>query len=102
MTMQRWLIGLAGAGLLVWAHRAYGWPGVAAVAGGLVMWLLLHVTRLMTVMQRAAQRQPQFVGGRQHQVRGHFQLLEHDVGLHEAVEQHEAVRTSGNGCSHGP
>ena len=59
MTMQRWLIGLAGAGLLVWAHRAYGWPGVAAVAGGLVMWLLLHVTRLMTVMQRAAQRQPQ-------------------------------------------
>ena len=56
MTFQKWLIGLAAAALLVWAHRAYGWPGVAGVAGALVMWLMLHVTRLMTVMQRAAQR----------------------------------------------
>jgi len=29
---------------------------VAAVAGGLVLWMLLHFTRLMTVMQRAARR----------------------------------------------
>jgi len=35
---------------------SYGWPGVTAVGGGIVMWLLLHFTRLMTVMQRAAKR----------------------------------------------
>lgn len=43
-------------GLLAFAWRQYGWPGVAAVSGGLVFWLLLHWTRLMTVMKRAADR----------------------------------------------
>jgi len=42
--------------LLFLSHRAYGWPGLAAVGGGLVMWLLLHVTRLMTVFKRASGR----------------------------------------------
>lgn len=56
MTVQRTLIALAAAGLLIFAHRQYGWPGVAAVSGGLVMWLLLHVTRLMTIVKRAANR----------------------------------------------
>lgn len=42
--------------LLLLAWRAWGWPGVAAVSGGLVMWLLLHFTRTMQVLQRAAQR----------------------------------------------
>ena len=41
--------------VLLWgAWRAWGWPGVAAAAGGLVMWLLLHFTRTMQVLQRAA------------------------------------------------
>jgi hypothetical protein len=43
-------------GLLAFAWRQYGWAGVAAVSGGLVFWLLLHWTRLMTVMKRAADR----------------------------------------------
>jgi hypothetical protein len=43
-------------GLLALAWRQYGWAGVAAVSGGLVFWLLLHWTRLMTVMKRAADR----------------------------------------------
>ena len=42
--------------LLALAWRQYGWAGVAAVSGGLVFWLLLHWTRLMTVMKRAADR----------------------------------------------
>ncbi|MBD3893856.1 glycerate kinase [Hydrogenophaga sp.] len=56
MTLRKLFVALAAALLLVLAHRAYGWPGVAAVSGGLLMWLLLHVTRLLTVLQRAAQR----------------------------------------------
>ena len=54
MNFQRIVVPLLILGLLVFAGRQYGWPGVAAVGGGLVMWLLLHFTRLMTVMKRAA------------------------------------------------
>ena len=56
MNLQRLWIPVFAAGLLVLAHRQYGWLGVAAVSGGLVMWLLMHITRLLTVMQRAARR----------------------------------------------
>ena len=56
MNFQRLVIPLAGAALLVLAHQKYGWAGVAVVTGGLVMWLLLHVTRLMTVFKRASGR----------------------------------------------
>lgn len=56
MSWQRLAVALIAAALLFWGHREYGWPGVAAVAGGLLMWLLLHFTRLMAVMRRAAQR----------------------------------------------
>src|SRR3990167_1740220 len=38
------------------AGRAWGWPGLAAAGGGLLMWLLLHFTRLMNIMQRAAKQ----------------------------------------------
>lgn len=48
-------------GLTIWGYRAYGWPGVAAVGGGLLMWALLHFTRLMTVLKRAADRPIGFV-----------------------------------------
>lgn len=44
------------AALLVLAHAQFGWPGVAFAGAGLVMWLLLHFTRLMGVMKRAANR----------------------------------------------
>jgi hypothetical protein len=52
--LQKPLVILAAGALLYMAHRAYGWPGLAAAGGGLMMWLLLHVTRLMTVLKRAA------------------------------------------------
>jgi hypothetical protein len=56
MTFKRILIPLLCAVLLVLAWQSQGWAGVALVAGLLVMWLLLHVTRLMTVFKRAANR----------------------------------------------
>lgn len=56
MRIRNFLVPAACVALLFLAHRTYGWPGVAAVGGGLVMWLLLHFTRLMTVLKRAADR----------------------------------------------
>ncbi len=49
-------------GVLVVGFLSYGWPGVAAVGGGLVMWALLHFTRLMSVMRKAANRPVGYVG----------------------------------------
>ncbi len=54
MNFQRIAIPLLIIGLLAFAWYEYSWPGLAAVGGGLVMWLLLHWTRLVTVMKRAA------------------------------------------------
>lgn len=42
--------------LVAFAYRAYGWGGVAIAVGALVMWLLLHLTRMMQVLKRAANR----------------------------------------------
>ncbi len=54
MNLQRIAVPLLVVGLLAFAGYQYGWLGVAAVSGGLMMWLLLHWTQLMTVMRRAA------------------------------------------------
>lgn len=43
-------------GAVVVGYGAGGWPGVAVATGGLVMWALLHFTRLMTVLKRASDR----------------------------------------------
>ena len=48
--------------LVVMGFRSYGWMGVAAVGGGVVMWALLHFTRLMNVMKKAANRPMGYVG----------------------------------------
>ena len=48
--------------LVVMGFRSYGWMGVAAVGGGVVMWALLHFTRLMNVMRKAADRPIGHVG----------------------------------------
>ena len=42
--------------LVAAAYRMYGWSGVALAVGGVVMWVLLHFTRLLQVLRRAAQR----------------------------------------------
>jgi len=56
MNFQKILVPVGGVVAVVLAYRLYGWAGVAAVATGLVMWVLLHFTRMMNVLKRAANR----------------------------------------------
>ncbi|MFN7855376.1 MAG: glycerate kinase [Acidovorax sp.] len=62
MNLRNILVPLGALGLVVFGFVAYGWPGVAAVGGGLLMWALLHFTRLMNVMKKAAKRPIGYVG----------------------------------------
>lgn len=62
MNIRNIVIPLGVAALLYLAYDSMGWQGVAAVAGGIMMWLLLHFTRLMSVMRRASQRPIGYVG----------------------------------------
>jgi hypothetical protein len=56
MSMKSILLWIVGAALVAVSFQKYGWPGVAVVVGGLVMWGLLHFTRMMTVLKKAANR----------------------------------------------
>lgn len=62
MKFQKILVPLSGIVAVALAYRLYGWMGVAAVGSGLMMWLLLHFTRMMTILKRAAQRPIGYVG----------------------------------------
>ena len=42
-----------GALLIAVAYTKYGWAGVALVVTGIMFWMLLHFTRMMTVLKRA-------------------------------------------------
>ncbi len=44
------------------AYTNYKWPGVAVVVTGLVTWALLHFSRMMQVLKRAADRPIGYVG----------------------------------------
>ncbi len=56
MQFQQILVPVAAVAGVMAAYSSYGWPGVAIASGLLVMWLLLHFTRLMQVLKRAANR----------------------------------------------
>lgn len=56
MNWQKIAVPILGVVVVVIAYRAYGWSGVGLAAGGIVMWMLLHFTRMMKVLQRAANR----------------------------------------------
>ena len=56
MNFQRIALPILGVVLVAVAWRGYGWPGVGLAAGGIVMFLLLHFTRMMKVLQRASNR----------------------------------------------
>ncbi len=62
MNLRNILVPAGVIGLVLVGYASAGWPGVAAVAGGLVMWALLHFTRLMNVMKKAANRPIGYVG----------------------------------------
>jgi hypothetical protein len=40
----------------VGAWQAFQWAGLALAAGGVVMWVLLHFTRMVTILKKAAHR----------------------------------------------
>ncbi len=40
----------------VGAWHAFQWAGIALAAGGVVMWILLHFTRMVTILKKAANR----------------------------------------------
>jgi len=62
MKLPKILVPIGCLALLAVAFNSYGWPGVAVVGGGITMWLLLHFTRMMTVLKRAADRPVGYVG----------------------------------------
>lgn len=62
MQFQKIFVPLASVALVALAYRVYGGPGVAVAMGALVMWLLLHFTRMMQVLKRAANRPIGYVG----------------------------------------
>ena len=56
MNFQKILIPAAGVAMIVLAYIFNGWAGVAVVVSVLVMWMLLHFTRMMQVLKRAMGR----------------------------------------------
>ena len=56
MQFQRIFVPVAAVAGVMAGYSSYGWPGVAIASGLLLMWLLLHFTRLMQVLKRAANR----------------------------------------------
>lgn len=56
MNFQRILVPVIAIASLVLAYVYYQWTGLAAAAAMLVMWLMLHFTRLMQILQRASKR----------------------------------------------
>jgi hypothetical protein len=56
MNIQKIVLPILGVAVVAMAYRGFGWPGVALAVGGIAMWMLLHFTRMMRVLQRAANR----------------------------------------------
>jgi len=56
MNLQKILVPIAIIGGAVLAFRSYGWAGIAAVLTMLVFGILLHFSRMMQVLKRAANR----------------------------------------------
>ena len=56
ISVQKVLVPLVILGAGVLAYRSFGWPGIAAVVTMLVFGMLLHFSRMMQVLKRAANR----------------------------------------------
>jgi hypothetical protein len=53
MKLQTPFLWAMGALMIAVAYTKFSWPGVALVTGGIVFWMLLHFSRMMTVLKRA-------------------------------------------------
>ena len=62
MKWQRILAILGAVALGAGAWRAGGWQGLALLGSGLMLWVMLYYTRLMTIMKRAVDRPIGYVG----------------------------------------
>jgi hypothetical protein len=87
MNWQRIFFPIAGVAMVALAWRSWGWPGVALVAGGIVMWMLLHFNQLTRVLKRAADQPIGYVGSAvmlHSKLRTNLTLL-HVVGLSRSL-----------------
>ena len=62
MNFSKFLIPVGVVVFVAGAWHQYKWPGVAVATGAVVMWILLHFTRMVAVMSRAANRPVGHVG----------------------------------------
>ena len=62
MNMQKIIASIVIISLIIAAYLNFKWAGVAVVATGLVTWGLLHFSRMMQVLKRAANRPIGYVG----------------------------------------
>ena len=62
MPFQKIIAALVILCLIAAAYLNFKWPGVAVVATGLVTWGLLHFSRMIQVLKRAADRPIGYVG----------------------------------------
>jgi hypothetical protein len=62
MNFYRFLIPIGVVLFVAGAWQQYQWAGVAVASGAVVMWILLHFTRMVTVLSRAANRPVGHVG----------------------------------------
>jgi hypothetical protein len=56
MNAHKLLLPLLGVAVVAFAWHSMGFSGVALALGAIVMWMLLHFSRITKVLQRAAQR----------------------------------------------
>jgi hypothetical protein len=56
MNISKILVPIGVIAFIAGAWHQYQWQGVAIATGAVVMWILLHFTRMVTVMSRAANR----------------------------------------------
>ena len=110
MKLQRIFVPIAGVALIAFAWKNWGWAGVALVVGGIIMWALLHFTRMTQTLQRAANRPVGYVGSAvmlNAKLRPKLTLL-HVIGLARALgeqlspkdEQPEIFRWTDGSASH--
>ncbi len=110
MKLQRIFVPIAGAALIAFAWKNWGWAGVALVVGGIIMWVLLHFTRMTQVLQRASNRPVGYVGSAvmlNAKLKPKLTLL-HVIGLARALgeqlspkdEQPEIFRWTDGSASH--
>jgi hypothetical protein len=62
MNLQKIMVPVLSVALVAVGWRAAGWGGVAFAVGGIVMYLLLHFNRMLSVMRKAADRPKGYVG----------------------------------------